>query len=267
MPIFCLSREKKHVLICNTNPESFLDTGIMLMNIREANAVVVKRRILKISRRLFLEQGYDKTSVRQILKKAGLSTGSLYHFFKNKEELLLAGLHDALLDISRLTDRIAVECHEPLLRYALDVALATREILKHQHLLNLYKAIYKNEAVDNAVIHIKINKMKELLDDLNLHFTDKEIHSRILAIHGATKALMMATINGQLPANPEEIYPLLINMAFSEFDIPTQKIANILSLTNKMIKTENLSSNLMKKLNINSKDATSAQSIGSSPNH
>ena len=89
--------------------------------------------------------------------------------------------------------------------------------------------------------------MKKLLKDLNLHFTDKEIHSRVLAIHGATKALMMAKINEQLPASPEDIYSLLITIALSEFDIPRQKIADILSLTNKIIKTETLSSNLMKK--------------------
>jgi len=218
------------------------------MNIREANATVIKRRIIKISRRLFLEQGYDKTSVRQILNKSGLSTGSLYHFFKNKEELLLSGLHDALLDISRLTDKIAVECQEPLLRYALDVALATCEIFKHKHLLNLYKAISQTESVDHEVINIKVNKMKKLLNDLNLHFSDKEIHSRILAIHGATKALMMATINEQLLVNPEDIYSLIINMALSEFNIPKKKIAKILLITSKIIKDEDLSRNLKKKL-------------------
>jgi hypothetical protein len=128
-------------------------------------------------------------------------------------------------------------------------------------------AISHNAAVDQEVITIKVNKMKNLLKDLNLHFTDKEIHSRVLAIHGATKALMMAKINEQLPASPEDIYSLLIKIALSEFDIPGQKIADILSLTHKIIKTETLSSNLMKKLNINGEDVTSAQSIGSSPNH
>lgn len=222
--------------------------GMATMKIREANALVTKRRIVRISRRLFLEQGYEKTSVRQILNRSGLSTGSLYHFFKNKEEILLSGLHESLVDISRLTDRIAVECHEPLLRYALDVALATSEILKDRNLVNLYKAISQTASVDHAVIDIKVNKMKKLLNDLNLHFSDKEIYSKILAIHGATKALMMAAINEQIPVNPEDIYSLIINMALSEFNIPKEKIANILLLTGKIIKDEELSSNLRKKL-------------------
>ena len=61
----------------------------MRMTIRKANRDVLRNKIIKISRRLFLEQGYENTTVRQVLKKAGLSTGSLYHFFKNKEEILL----------------------------------------------------------------------------------------------------------------------------------------------------------------------------------
>ena len=76
----------------------------MKMHTRKASSELLKKRIIKISRRLFLAQGYENTSVRQILKKAGLSTGSLYHFFKNKEEILLLGLHDALIEISSLTD-------------------------------------------------------------------------------------------------------------------------------------------------------------------
>jgi hypothetical protein len=90
--------------------------------------------------------------------------------------------------------------------------------------------------------------MTKLLNDLNLHFSDKEIHSTILAIHGATKALMMAAINEQIPIIPEDIYSLIINMALSEFNIPKEKIAKILLLTGKIIKDEGLSSNLKKKL-------------------
>jgi len=93
------------------------------MKTRKANREVVRNKIIKISRRLFLEQGYENTTVRQVLKKANLSTGSLYHFFKNKEEILLFALKDALLEISSLTDSMAVKYNEPMLRYALGIAL------------------------------------------------------------------------------------------------------------------------------------------------
>ena len=223
--------------------------GTMKMKTRKANREVLRSKIIKISRRLFLEQGYENTTVRQILKKAGLSTGSLYHFFKNKEEILLFSLKDALLEISSLTDGMAVKYNEPVLRYALGIALGTSEIFKYKPLFNFYDAIYKNESAENFMVNLKVTRMKNLLNELNLHFTDNEIHTRILAIHGATRALMLAKINNQLSASLEEIYSLIIKIALSEFNIPKKQIEKILKLTRKIIQAETLSRDLAEKLN------------------
>jgi len=218
------------------------------MKSRKANREVVRYKIVKISRRLFLEQGYENTTVRQVLKKARLSTGSLYNFFKNKEEILLFSLKDALLEISSLTDSMAVKYNEPMLRYALGIALGISEIFKHKPLFNFYNAIYKNESAENFMISLKVTRMKNLLNDLNLHFTDNEIHARVLAIHGATRALMLATINKQLSANLNDIYSLIIKIALSEFNIPRKKIDKIISLTSKIIQTKAFSRDLAEKL-------------------
>ena len=39
--------------------------------------------------RLFMEKGYESTSVSDILKGAGANSGSLYHFFPTKQDVLL----------------------------------------------------------------------------------------------------------------------------------------------------------------------------------
>jgi AcrR family transcriptional regulator len=224
------------------------NNGAMKMKNRKANSEVLRSKIIKISRRLFLEQGYEHTTVRQVLKEARLSTGSLYHFFKNKEEILLVSLKDALHEISSLTDSIAAKHHEPMLRYALGVALGISEIFNYKHLFNFYHAIYKNESAENFMISLKMSRMKALLNDLHLHFTDSEIHSRILAIHGATRALMLARINKQLSANPNDIYSLIIKIALSEFNIPEKKINTIIKLTTKILRTKTFSRRLAEKL-------------------
>jgi AcrR family transcriptional regulator len=43
--------------------------------------------ILDAARELFSHQGFRATSIRDIASKAGVSTGSVYHHFKDKEEL------------------------------------------------------------------------------------------------------------------------------------------------------------------------------------
>lgn len=51
-----------------------------------------KDRIVEASRELFFEQGYNATGMAQILSKAEANSGSLYHFFPTKEDLLVAVL-------------------------------------------------------------------------------------------------------------------------------------------------------------------------------
>lgn len=49
-------------------------------------------RILETARRLFHEQGYHATGISTILREAGVNSGSLYHFFASKDELLVGVL-------------------------------------------------------------------------------------------------------------------------------------------------------------------------------
>jgi TetR/AcrR family transcriptional regulator, transcriptional repressor for nem operon len=51
-----------------------------------------RERILFAAMRLFAEKGYLSTSVADILKEAGAHSGSLYHFFPTKQDVLVAVL-------------------------------------------------------------------------------------------------------------------------------------------------------------------------------
>jgi len=49
-------------------------------------------KLIEVARELIYLQGYEATSVAEILEKAGANSGSLYYYFKSKEDLLLAVL-------------------------------------------------------------------------------------------------------------------------------------------------------------------------------
>jgi TetR/AcrR family fatty acid metabolism transcriptional regulator len=48
-----------------------------------------KARIINSAKRLFAEQGYQKTTIVDISRQAGLSEAALYEYFQGKEDLLL----------------------------------------------------------------------------------------------------------------------------------------------------------------------------------
>jgi len=47
-----------------------------------------KSRIVKAAWKLFYEQGYDDTTVDEIIAESGTSKGSFYHYFEGKDALL-----------------------------------------------------------------------------------------------------------------------------------------------------------------------------------
>lgn len=57
-----------------------------------AHHVDTRDRLVEAARDLFLIQGYNATGVAQILKQAGVNSGSLYYYFPTKEDLLVAVL-------------------------------------------------------------------------------------------------------------------------------------------------------------------------------
>ena len=58
---------------------------------RREQAQETERKILNAALALMRERGFDKVSVRDICKAAGITTGAFYHHFPSKESLLESG--------------------------------------------------------------------------------------------------------------------------------------------------------------------------------
>lgn len=53
-------------------------------------------KLLSAAARLFREQGYERTTVRDIAALVGIQSGSLFHHFRSKEEILKAVMVDVI---------------------------------------------------------------------------------------------------------------------------------------------------------------------------
>jgi len=58
-----------------------------------------RARIIGAASELFWEKGYAATGMAEILSRAGANAGSFYHFFKGKDDVLLAVLDNYLLQL------------------------------------------------------------------------------------------------------------------------------------------------------------------------
>jgi len=64
-----------------------------------------KQRILEAAISVFIENGFEETSMRQIASAAGLTTGAIYHHFKNKDELFYYAVKEAMYFAQKLSEK------------------------------------------------------------------------------------------------------------------------------------------------------------------
>ena len=72
-----------------------------------------RQHLLECAKKEFLEKGYMKASLRNICKEAGVTTGALYFFFKDKDDLfcnVVGHMMDRLNAV--LTEHFSVEVDE-----------------------------------------------------------------------------------------------------------------------------------------------------------
>ncbi len=55
---------------------------------RNKHPEVTVNKILEVSKRLFLERGYDHTKIQDIADELGMTKGAIYHHFESKEEIM-----------------------------------------------------------------------------------------------------------------------------------------------------------------------------------
>ena len=55
---------------------------------RKSSSRNTKGKIVSAAWKLFYEQGYDNTTVEDIIFESGTSKGSFYHYFEGKDALL-----------------------------------------------------------------------------------------------------------------------------------------------------------------------------------
>ena len=112
-----------------------------------------KTEILDISEKLFLGNGYDDTSISDIISEAGIAKGTFYHYFDSKDHLLeelldrtVAAIRSDLDEMVDSDDLDAVEKIIGISQYLRNFAQDKEKIVDYIH------------EERNAHIHFKVEK-------------------------------------------------------------------------------------------------------------
>lgn len=130
---------------------------------QQKRSIEKKNKIIEIGFRLMCENGYQKTTTADIAKAAGVSTGIIYSYFKDKHDIFTAGLE---LYGSQMLIPMYDQFTFPLdIRKSLDIVIDSL-IEGHKIFRNAHKEIdslvMTDEGIANIIYEFEMRTTKDL---------------------------------------------------------------------------------------------------------
>lgn len=136
---------------------------------KQERSIEKKNKILKAGYELFSNVGYYNTNTAQIAKQAGVSTGIVYGYFKDKRDILLDVLalyvEQAFSPVLELIDRLEA----PINYYVLAKDVLDSAITIHRNNAKIHEALHSMSHCDEAVN----DRFIKLEDEITLQISNK----------------------------------------------------------------------------------------------
>lgn len=160
---------------------------------REASKTRCRKQILKASRRLFKEKGYEKTMIDDVAEKAEISKATLYNYFPNKESLLTGTMEDEIDAFMKYTESIRdVGNSDERIRKALKFL-----IIDSIAFISVSRRILFLNACTGSPMYGKANDVKEIFADMTEQAKTENIFKREIPTKDIVDLLMGVYLSAQ----------------------------------------------------------------------
>lgn len=181
--------------------------------------------IIQKSSRLFVEQGYKNTTIRQIAEACELGRGHLYYYFRKKEDIVLYLYKDLIEHIYSYISKLDSN-NNPLISYAIIQSIYIKSIATNKELFRMYIELSKVDSVRNEYIKILRDLLIEKIQELHYEekrFTENDINLSIIIGSAGEDELLRRFYKNETELSLEEIIKstirtrlLLLNISHDE---------------------------------------------------
>jgi len=135
----------------------------METNRRKLNKINSRKRILKASRKLFSQKGYEETMMEDIANKAEVSKATIYNYFPNKESLLIGTANEVLDRVEAMVKSDNTDCKnsEQKLKIALEELVSASV-----EYLGLSRRITYLSSCEDSALYATSKKMVNIIKEL-----------------------------------------------------------------------------------------------------
>lgn len=182
----------------------------------------LKSQVLNTAARLFLEQGYTATTVREISKKSEVEINAMVRAFGNKENILCQLVEYVLEGQFAATEQFLKGItDDPLLFYAAETTLQLHMAESSEHIRDLYSAAYSMPESSALIMRSITGKLEQLFKAYQPDMEAKDFYEFEIATGGVMRGFM--TVPCDLYFTMERKVRRFIECVFRIFQVPEEK--------------------------------------------
>ena len=204
-----------------------------------------RKKILTVCVRLFLEQGYRKTSVGQIVEEAGVARGSYLNLFPTKDRILLELVETMFGGQFGVARSIAGDKLPPVYIYAVETAIQLTLTELNENLRELYTEAY---SLPDTAEYIYLHTTAELKKIFGANFPDyaeSDFYEMDIGTSGLMRNYMARKCDIHFPL--EHKLSRFLTAAMRVYRVPEEEQTQVLAFV-AALDIREIATNVMQKL-------------------
>lgn len=174
----------------------------------EANKQRVRKQLLECAAELFVNQGYEGTSLQQIVKAANTSIGNCYFYFPNKEAILFAIGDQLRQDVATEIDAAVAGFEVGPRRFALAVYIGVLATLNRAPIAKVALLDTAFPSIRNLTMDMFAGRARKTFTEAPALFEGWPQASPELAAsawHGSIYYVLEGVLSGRIQEHPTKV--------------------------------------------------------------
>lgn len=196
-----------------------------------------REEILRVAKRLFVEQGYEKTSVRDIVKEAKTSMGNLYFHFPNKLSILKIVCKDFISILRHKIYNVHALNLSPEVGFALAFRIGYITTLEDPKLSKFWLEVRNIPEIHNYSLENKKIRLKTFFGDRILQ---NELTFLAVAMQGIADSIYEQKRGGNLVENSSILSNVIIDFCLRLLGYSETRIKSVITEVDCFIEKEHI---------------------------
>lgn len=196
-------------------------------------------KILRAARKLFANKGFDATTIQDVVAAARTSTGNLYFYFRNKDDLLWAVVQDSATAVVTRGDELVAAAPKGPARLAVLVFLNLHLALgQHRELTQILMVGVSREIVYDRIIDGFAGRLRNYLRANFPDLPEENVELTVSSWGGAVIMCLERQVLGRLDAEPLRIAEFVVRWNLRGLGVPEKEIDSAIAVATRSVLEE-----------------------------